>query len=330
MRRILTNRFIELFGIVFLALMLLMLSGSSGEGQTSLLGSWMQSYVEETATAFDATTHQSSGSQLADISSIYAGTGGDSASSPAPSTDAATINESAILAPMPPDSNFLDGFKASQVINYSVQQNDTIGSIAEYFGVTVDTIIWANTNTLKDPNALSVGQVLKIPPVSGIIYTVQTGDTVALIAKQYNADPSKILAFNKLQDDQVLIIGTELIVPGGELPGPKPSMKPAARNAGGFGIYKPVGDGQCVAFVRAHGYPDLHGNAYLWANYINTLIPVPGGVVVFRGGRYGHVALITAVEANSIQIVEQNYYGLYVIDHREVSLGDGSIKGFIR
>ena len=82
--------------------------------------------------------------------------------------------------------------------------------------------------------------------------------------------------------------------------------------------------------MQAHGYPNLHGNAYLWAKYSNTPTPVVGGVVVFRGGRFGHVAIVTAVEANSIQIVEQNYYGLYVIDHRQVSLDDKSIRGFIR
>jgi len=53
---------------------------------------------------------------------------------------------------------------------------------------------------------LSLDQVLKIPPVSGVIHTVQGGDSVDLIAKKYNADPQKILSFNQLLEDQTLAI----------------------------------------------------------------------------------------------------------------------------
>ena len=308
---------------------ILALWGSNADGQVPFLDSLRNNLVDDSVSLVGTTPHQATELEMAELNSAFTGSTGEVADdTSSPSQSAPIMSNGSLASLTPPDSNFLDGFKASQVVNYSIRDGDTIGSIAEDFGVSVDTIIWANT--LKDPNALSVGQVLKIPPVTGIIYTVRAGDTVASVAKRYNADPAKILAFNKLDDGQPLIAETELMVPGGELPGPKPSVKPSAKNSGGFGIYKPVGDGQCVAFVQAHGYPNLHGNAYLWANYINTLVPVPGGVVVFRGGRYGHVALITAVEPDSIQIVEQNYYGLYVIDHREVSLNDRSIKGFIR
>ncbi len=45
--------------------------------------------------------------------------------------------------------------------NYIVQPGDTIGSIAAKFGVTADAII--QLNNLSNPNALEVGQVLRIP-----------------------------------------------------------------------------------------------------------------------------------------------------------------------
>jgi LasA protease len=49
---------------------------------------------------------------------------------------------------------------------YTVQVGDTLGSIAQAFGVSVDTLVQANS--LVDANALSVGQVLTIPaPVPG-------------------------------------------------------------------------------------------------------------------------------------------------------------------
>lgn len=296
---------------------ILALSGASAQGRTST--------TEETG----GITIRTASLRMAEINSVFAGSDGDEASvTPSATADSPIMSSTGLAALTPPDSDFLDGFKASQVVHYTVQQGDTIGSIAADYGVSIDTVVWANA--IKNPNALSLGQVLKIPPVTGVIHTVKAGDTVASIAKKYNAKPAEILSFNTLREGQSLITDTELMVPGGELPGPKPVISAAARGSGGHGIYVPVGNGQCVDFVQAHGYPNLHGNAYLWANYINTPAPVVGGVVVLKGGRFGHVAIVTAITPDSIQIVEQNYYGPYIIDHRQISLSDKSIVGFIR
>lgn len=239
-----------------------------------------------------------------------------------------TIQESSIQAIDSVSTDYLDSFKADQVVKYTVQSGDTIGSIASDFGDSINTIIWAND--LKNPDILSLGQVLKIPPVTGVIHTVKNGETIASIASKYKADSSKIMSFNDLTDNQALKIGIELMVPGGELPGPKPFVKSLTKGSGDHGIYIAVGNGQCVDFVQAHGFSNLSGNAKDWAKYVNTSVPIAGGVVVLRGGRFGHVALITAIKPNSVQIVEQNYYGPYIIDHREISLGDRSIIGFIQ
>lgn len=290
----------------------------------------VKGYVEEKALAMDV-PHSISSSQLADINSLVSATGSDgSAVSPVQSNDATTVAESSLLALNPPDGDYIQRFKADQVVQYTVQPGDTIGLIAATYSVSVDTIVWANK--LTDPDSLSLGKVLRIPPVSGVIHTVQTGDTVASIAKKYKADSGLILTFNKLQDDQTLAYGDELMVPGGELPGPKPIIKTVAtiKRSSGSGIYKSVGNGQCVDFVQAHGFSRMSGNAYTWKRYINTKTPVTGGVIVLRGGRYGHVALVTSVKADSVQIVEQNYYGPYIIDHREIALNDKSIVGYIR
>lgn len=45
---------------------------------------------------------------------------------------------------------------------YVVQPNDTLGQIAQRFGVSLDKLIEANS--LADPNRLEVGQLLQIPP----------------------------------------------------------------------------------------------------------------------------------------------------------------------
>lgn len=284
-----------------------------------MFSSVVHSYTEETAASVD---EQLGDQLLADVSDLSALSNQEV---PHPTALTATIQETTVQASAPADTAYLNVFKPDQIVQYTVQGGDNISSIASDFGVSVNTIIWANN--IKNPNSLSVGEVLKIPPVSGVIHVVKKGDNISSIAKKYNADGDKILSFNDLKSGDTLSLGDEIIVPGGELPGPVPKVKITSTKGS---IYVPVGDGQCVAFVQAHGYANLHGNAKEWARYIDTNTPSVGDVVVFRGGRYGHVALITAVIGNSIQVVEQNFYGLYVIDHREVSLSNGSIIGFVR
>lgn len=297
--------------------MILLIVFRSPSVQSNIFGNVVRHYIEETSAAVSTTTDN----QLADINTLMQGT-----DSPEITLDPSTIQGNSIQASEPASTDYLDSFKPDQVVRYTVQPGDSIGSIASDFDVSVNTIIWAND--LKNPDAFSPGQVLNIPPVTGVIYTVKSGDTTASIAKKFKADTNKIISFNKLQDGQNPIVGNEIMVPGGELPGSQPSVKLVATGEN-HGIYTPVGDGQCVAFIQANGYSNYHGNAKEWARYINTDGPTVGGVVVFRGGRFGHLALITAVKENSIQIVEQNYYGLYVVDHREISLNDRSIVGFI-
>ncbi len=320
------SRWFNFYGTLVLVLLVLVFKGT-GKGQTTLFSDLLKSSIEETSASVIVISK--SQNQLADINSLSAlsgqntGLGGETSN-----LDPSTIQENSLMASSPSATDYINSFKPDQVVEYTVQPGDSIGIIASDFGVSVDTIIWANN--LRNPNSLSLGQVLKIPPVTGVIHTVKSGDTVASIAKKYKADPQKILSFNKLRNDQALEIGNELMVPDGQMSGPRSSIRSAAQGSGGHGIYVPVGDGQCVAFVQAHGYANYHGNAYQWAKYINTTVPVAGGVVVLKGGRWGHIALITAVKENSFQVVEQNYYGLYVVDHREISLTDRAIVGFIQ
>ncbi len=297
--------------------------------QDGPLANFFNTYIEETAAASVAEPSQN---DYAVINSLTALSNPEQGGQATTNLSTSTIQEYSLMAGNASATDFINSFKSNQVVEYTVQAGDSIGLIASNFGVSVNTIIWANN--LKNPNSLTLGQTLKIPPVTGVIYTTKNGDTVASIAKKYKADTDKILSFNNLTSEQILEAGNELIVPGGELPEPVPHVrvlpKHLAQNSEDHGIYAPVGNGQCVDFAQAHGYSNLRGNAYQWKKYINTPVPVVGGVAVFRGGRFGHVAIVTAVKEGSIQVVEQNYYGHYIVDHREISLGDRSIVGFIQ
>lgn len=100
-----------------------------------------------------------------------------------------------------------------RITTYTVRSGDTLSGIAKMFGVSVNTILWANNVTAK---TMKEGQKIVILPVSGVMHTVIKGDTVSSIAKKYKADAGEILEFNGLEDGKVLAIGESIIIPDGE------------------------------------------------------------------------------------------------------------------
>jgi len=112
------------------------------------------------------------------------------------------------------------------VIEYTVQTGDALFTIASRFGVTPETILWNNQATLTndagniDPHKILPGTVLIIPPVSGIIHTIQDGDTLEGIAAEYKVTVDAIVvdgaSWNNLLEGRLPPVGSTLVVPGGQ------------------------------------------------------------------------------------------------------------------
>lgn len=113
----------------------------------------------------------------------------------------------------------------SEIIDYEVQTGDTLSSIAKKFGISSDTIRWAND--LKR-DQIKPGQSLKILPETGVAYTVKAGDTLESVAKKFSAEQQPILnyPFNDIPDDLTLKVGQVLIIPDGVPPESKATPKP--------------------------------------------------------------------------------------------------------
>lgn len=116
----------------------------------------------------------------------------------------------------------------SEIIEYEVESGDTISSIAQKFGISTDTIKWANDLT---GDSIKPAQVLKILPVTGVSHIVKSGDTLESVAKKYTAEQQAIMdfPFNGVPDDFSLTVGQLLIVPEGsppEIKAPKLKAQP--------------------------------------------------------------------------------------------------------
>ena len=113
--------------------------------------------------------------------------------------------------PPPPPPN--------EYFNYTVVSGDTLWLLAQRFGTTVDAIKSLNNLT---SDALSIGQVLKIPGTGGVTpppppigyfnYTVVSGDTLWLLAQRFGTTVDAIKSLNNLTSD-ALSIGQVLKIP---------------------------------------------------------------------------------------------------------------------
>lgn len=107
-----------------------------------------------------------------------------------------------------------------KIIEYTVVEGDTVSSIADKFQVSEDTIRWQNS--LKSKDAIKIGQVLQILPVTGVAHTVKKGDTIYSISKYYDTSAQGIVdfPFNSFVNDETfeLAIGQTVIVPDGVKP----------------------------------------------------------------------------------------------------------------
>jgi len=108
----------------------------------------------------------------------------------------------------------------ADILDYTVVQGDTLASIAKMFGVDIDSINWLNPGL--NEKKIKPGSVLHIPPVTGVVHTVKSGETIYTIAKKYDVSAQSIVdfPFNEFTNDETfaLAIGQQLIVPDGVMP----------------------------------------------------------------------------------------------------------------
>ncbi len=121
-------------------------------------------------------------------------------------------------------------FEAAPPATYQVRAGDTLSGIAFRFHTSWQTL--AAINHLANPNALYVGQVLKLSPTSqpvtaaanqpapasttaaGGHYTVQAGNTLGGIAARFHTTWQTLAALNHLANPNIIEVGEVLTLPG--------------------------------------------------------------------------------------------------------------------
>lgn len=224
----------------------------------------------------------------------------------------------------PETSTFISDVRG-EVIEYTVNSGDTVGSVAEKFGVSADTIRWENDLTR---DTIKERQVLRILPITGISHTVKKGDTVYSIAKKYDVDPQVIVnyPFNSYANDETfdLAIGQTVIVPDGVKPSAQattPRIRQITPDAGTVvasgNFVWPTSGGITQNFVWYHPAIDIANRA------APNILAADSGTVVGAGwlDNYGYGNRVIIDHGNGYRTLYAHMSAIYVVPGQTVSRG---------
>jgi len=200
---------------------------------------------------------------------------------------------------------------------YTIQEGDSVDSIAAAFGLNPAYILW--NNQLADADLLLVGETIVIPSADGILYQVTVGDTLGEVALAYQVSLESITGYgpNGLISADSVIEGMVLL-----LPGAVPPVAPEPVYVAEDPIYDDVGGAPIAAAAPVPQAP-APSYGYVWPAYgnITTYFMEYGhkGIDIDGFGQYG--APIAAAATGQVVLAAWSDYGLgyhVIVDH-----GDG-------
>ena len=213
------------------------------------------------------------------------------------------------------------------IVEYEVQDGDTVSSISSKFGISEDTLRWQN-NLSRD--RIKVGQVLTILPVTGISHKVKKGDSVYSIAKKYDTSPQAIVDFpyNTFTNDETfeLAIGQLVIVPDGVMPASIPTS--------GGRIRQVTPDAGTVVASGSFAWPaqgTITQNFYWYHKGIDianraapNILAADSGTVVIAGwlDGYGYGNRVVIDHGNGFQTLYAHLSKIYVVPGQTVARGN--------
>lgn len=213
-----------------------------------------------------------------------------------------------------------------EVIQYTVENGDTINSIATQFGVAAESVVWANPRDIAQ--VLPVGRTINIPPVNGVYISQHVGSrTLTDYATEYEVENAFVIIDSEynpqlrgLDPDSVPASGTPIMIPGGKAEPFDPfagnitveaaGSGSADPNGGGFVTFDggggscgrvavPPGDGQWSYPINNYswmrGYSGYHTGVDLASSVGTPVFAAQNGRVVFAGWNsygYGYAVVI--------------------------------------
>ncbi len=185
---------------------------------------------------------------------------------------------------------------------YVVRRGDTLSEIAKMFGVSTNTIIWANNIS---GGKIKEGQELVILPISGVRHVVKSGDTLKSIAAKYKADLEDILLYNDLSVNSTIAPNDIVIIPNGVINAVQTNL--AQSSTSRVGVNYPIYEGYYLRPIvggrKSQGLHGQNGVDLAAPIYTPILAAADGKVIVSRSGGYngGYGTYVVISHSNGTQ-----------------------------
>lgn len=96
---------------------------------------------------------------------------------------------------------------------YTIVPGDTMWSIAQRYGITLNDLLMANPH-ISNPSLILTGQTINIPNNNNSTYTVVSGDTMWNIAQRYRITLNELLMANpKITSPTLILPGQTINIP---------------------------------------------------------------------------------------------------------------------
>lgn len=100
---------------------------------------------------------------------------------------------------------------------YTIQESDSMLSIAQKFQLEPQTLVAANT----EAGILVPGAIIRIPPKDGVYYRWRSSETLEQVAQRFEVDHQVILDWHenaeKVDSNGNYLEGARLFIPGGKI-----------------------------------------------------------------------------------------------------------------
>lgn len=204
----------------------------------------------------------------------------------------------AVLALEPNQQNY-------KIFRHAVAEGETLDALATKYGVSKDTIRWANSRLISAySDDLRVGWQLEIPEINGVWYELKANDNLDSVVSLTNGNKFDIIELNELQSPEYSIAGKQrLFIPSGKLPPPPPLVPQRRSNrrplnyacsdngiptsaigsfpAGAFG--DPLCSPDCVGYGFNGGFTAWHKGVDLGRGGGCTIKAIGPGTVTYAG-----------------------------------------------
>lgn len=207
--------------------------------------------------------------------------------------------------------------KTPERIHYKVVAGDTLSGISAKFNQKIAII---KTNNPDITTNLKINQIVDIASVNGIFYKIKKGDSLYKIAYKYKVNIDDIRKYNKLENEETLVVGQELFLKDPDID----IVSELAPLGSGFKMpltYRGVSSPYGSRFHPVLKRYIFHAGVDLRARYIPVMAS-RAGKVTFVGFQRGYGKLIKISHANGYETRYAHLNKIYVKKGRRVRQGE--------